>query len=127
MLSVRIDSLHISHTIHFSDSGIVTDINSDGTFNVVQLDSSSHVEKNVKKEGFRLYQVYNDGTPALYEQQPNNYVPITIVHYIHSSARPGLEIHGHYEFIYDADENREIHEGRAMMMYRYAEDGEVNT
>ena len=82
------------------------------------------MEKNVKKEGFRLYQVYNAGTPALYEQQPNHYVPITIVHYIHSSARPGLEIHGHYEFIYDADENREIHEGRAMMMYRYAEDGE---
>ena len=48
MVSVRIDSLHISHTIHFSDSGIVTDINSDGTFNVVQLDSSSHVEKNVR-------------------------------------------------------------------------------
>jgi hypothetical protein len=72
-----------------------------------------------------LYQVYTSGTPAFYEQHTRNYVPITIVRYIQSSARPGLEVHGNYEFTYDADENQVLHEGRAMLIYRYAKDDEI--
>ena len=106
-------------------SGIVTDVNSDGTFNLFQLESS-HPINNIHREAFRLYQVYAGGTSAFYEHHPRNYVPITIVGYIQSSARPGLEVHGNYEFTYDADEDKVLHEGRAMLMYRYAKDDEID-
>ena len=100
-------------------------MNPDGTYNLVKLEQSQLIKNNQRKN-FRLYHAYPDGKRAFYEHQRDQYLPVTIVSYIHSSAPPGFEVHGNYQFTYDSDETKALYEGRAMMMYRLAEDGEIN-
>ena len=117
--------------------GIVTEVNNDGTYNLVKLESSTLL-KNMKEDSFQIYQVYNEGTECLYQIEKETYVPITIVEFMRNSARGGFELHGSYRFTYDdfissknvmdEDNNNSINtvqEGRAMRMHRFMERDEV--
>ena len=116
--------------------GIVTEVNNDGTYNLVKLESSTLL-KYMKEDSFQIYQVYNEGTECLYQIQKETYVPITIVEFMRNSARGGFELHGSYRFTYDdfvssknvMDEDNNIintvQEGRAMRMHRFMERDEV--
>lgn len=124
--ALAIHLLNSTHYIHIL-SGIVADINSDGTYNLVKLEQSNLI-KSINRESFRSYSVYTSGTSAFYEHQPKTYIPITIVRFIESSAKPGLEVHGNYLFTYDAEDKeiKVLHEARAMLIHRYAEDGDID-
>lgn len=106
--------------------GIVSEKNHDGTFNLVKLEQSILI-KDVKESEFQSYHVYHEGFQAFYEINREQYAQITIVQFLPGSARPGFELHGHYKFTYDDDENdpKTVNEGPSMRMHRYAGIGEV--
>mmetsp|Transcript_14313 Transcript_14313/g.24462 ORF Transcript_14313/g.24462 Transcript_14313/m.24462 type:complete len:189 (+) Transcript_14313:3-569(+) len=130
--------------------GIVSDVNSDHTYNIVKV-ASSILVKDVPTSRFRTYQYYLPGTHA-YLQIPiansntaeeekntnsnnnnNNdnllvpveYVPVTIIEFLVNSARVGMEIHGYYQTTMDGDTEGAIREERAMRLHRYVEEGEI--
>lgn len=70
------------------------------------------------RESFQIYHLYHEGTPALFEEFQEVYVPVTIVRFVPGSARKGFELHGAYEFTFDRDGKQS--EGQAMRMHRYA-------
>ena len=76
--------------------------------------------KNIRRDQFQIYHIYDIGMPALYEVSREVYVPITILHFMEGSARPGFEIHGSYKFTYDLGFKEGVHEGQAMRIHRYA-------
>lgn len=104
--------------------GIVSDINTDGTYDLVKLEQSILIE-GYRREQFQTYHFYHEGMPALFEEAQEVYVPVTIVRLLPGSFRDGFELHGVYEFTFDRDETRTVREGRAMRMHRYAGIGEI--
>merc|ERR1711957_138258 len=104
--------------------GIVSDVLPDGTYNLVNLESSTMVPQR-RREHFQAYHVYGEGTRALYRESRASFVPITIVEFVRGRTRPGFELHGKYRFTYDRDEKKETAEGNAMRMHRLAVVGEM--
>lgn len=107
-----------------SKTGIVSDKNPDGTFNLVKLEQSIMIP-NQKSSSFQTYHIYHQGMPALFEVAKDTYVPITIMEYVQGSARPHFELHGSYRFTKDADPRKMMHQGSGMRMHRYAGVGEI--
>mmetsp|Transcript_7686 Transcript_7686/g.17399 ORF Transcript_7686/g.17399 Transcript_7686/m.17399 type:complete len:375 (+) Transcript_7686:151-1275(+) len=103
--------------------GIVSEVNNNGTFNLVKLEESIKLS-NRKREQFQTYRVYEEGTPALYQEAKDVFAPITIVKFLPGSARKGFEIHGNYRYTYDRSVNKVVREARAMRIHRYAAVGE---
>mmetsp|Transcript_26800 Transcript_26800/g.49269 ORF Transcript_26800/g.49269 Transcript_26800/m.49269 type:complete len:377 (+) Transcript_26800:188-1318(+) len=104
--------------------GIVSDVNADGTYNLVKLEQSMLI-KNFRREQFQTYHIYYEGITALYAEAQEVYVPITIVQLVPGSYREGLELHGKYQFTFDRDEKKEIHEDLATRIHRFAGVGEI--
>ena len=80
--------------------------------------------KGYVREQFQSYHVYRKGTPALFEEAQEVYVPVTIIR-----LRPGSwfesELEGTYEFTFDRDETKEIRYGIAIRMHRFAGIGAI--
>ena len=99
--------------------GIISDVNADGTYNLVKLEHSILI-KNFRREQFQTYHIYQEGITALYEEALEVFVPIIIVQLVPGSYREGFELHGNYQFTFDRDEKKVIHEDRATRIHRFA-------
>jgi hypothetical protein len=104
--------------------GIVSDVNSDGTYNLVKLEQGKLL-KNFRREQFQTHHIYHEGMLALFEESQEVYAPITIVQLVPGSTRENFELHGSYQFTFDRDEKKEIHEGLATKMHRFAGVGDI--
>mmetsp|Transcript_13818 Transcript_13818/g.30014 ORF Transcript_13818/g.30014 Transcript_13818/m.30014 type:complete len:132 (+) Transcript_13818:804-1199(+) len=102
-----------------STPAIVSDVNADGTFDLVHLEHA-RLEKHVRREQFQPYHVLPQGTLAFYQESPGEYLPITIVGFVRESARVNFEIHGKYQFVLNGDESNEVREGNASMIHSVA-------
>ncbi len=95
--------------------GIVSDVNPDGAFTVVNLDKGNEI-RDFRGNQSQTYHIYHEGMSALYKDlrgKQKVYEPITIVGFIENSAIQGFEIHGKYEFTYDGDKRKIIHYTKA--------------
>lgn len=86
-----------NHTI----TGVVSDVNKDGTYNIVQVETGV-IWKNLKSpKDFAAYKSYENGVKAVYRQNEQEYVPITIKAFNPFSAKEGWEllVSAFYRFI----------------------------
>lgn len=102
--------------------GIVEDINSDGTYDIVKFEQSLLL-RGMSRGSIQTYHTYPPNTQALYQIGKEEYVPITIKSFIRNSAQEGFELHGSYEFYFDEEDS--LQAGQAMRIHRYAALGEV--
>lgn len=81
--------------------------------------------KNMQRDQFQIYHIYDIGASALFEESREVYIPITILHFMEGSAQPGFEIHGRYKYTYDNGYKEGVHEGQAVRIHRYARVREI--
>ena len=91
-------SLHSSVSFSFilhsfiTITGVVSDVNKDGTYNIVQVETGV-IWKNLKSpKDFAAYKSYENGVKAVYRQNEQEYVPITIKAFNPFSAKEGWEL-----------------------------------
>jgi len=107
-------------TYHSLIQGIVHSLNTNGTYDLVNL-GHSIILNNMESTQVRTYQTYLEGTQALFLDRKNVYLPITIVRSVPNSAEKGFELHGKYEYRVDGDESMEIKECMAVRVHRLVE------